>query len=387
MTDNFQTLNLNLALITALEKQNITVPTEIQRKTIPQALQNRDLIVQSETGTGKTLAYLLPVFEKLNPLNKEMQAMILVPTHELAIQIQRQVERLAQNSGIKVSGTPIIGEVNITRQIEKLKEKPHIIVGSPGRILELIKKKKISAHTIKTIIMDEADRLMDDNNREPVMAVIKSTLKERQLMMFSATLSQRAIAHAKEIMKEPEIIRSEGKVSVPTEIEHLCFVAEQRDKIEVLQKLVRIMDPQKALVFVNRSDEIDLVTMKLKHHGIKAESIHGSNIKQDRKKAMDEFRSGKIQLLIASDLAARGLDVEGITHIFNVSVSEDPMDYLHRVGRTGRAGNKGIAVSIVTSRELPLIRMYEKTLKIKIAAKNIYKGAIVDSKRKTEDSK
>lgn len=356
----FDSLNLNPSLVTALKKENITIPTEIQRLVIPKAMENQDLIVQSETGTGKTLAYLLPLFQKINTNGKEMQAIILTPTHELAIQILRQIERLSQNSELKATATPVIGNVNIDRQIEKLKEKPHIIVGSPGRILELIRKKKISAHTVKTIILDEADRLIDENNLEVVSAVIKSTLKERQLMLFSATMPQDTIARALTIMKEPRVIKAEENISVPASIQHLYFFAEQRDKIEVLRKLVRIMNPQKAIVFVSHGDEIEIMAEKLKYHGISAEGIHGANIKADRKKTMDDFRSGKLQLLIASDLAARGLHIEGITHIFNLDISEDPKVYLHRAGRTGRNGNTGTAVSVITSRELPLVGMYEK---------------------------
>lgn len=381
MAELFENLNLNPSLVAALKKENITVPTEIQRKVIPEVMKNKDLIVQSETGTGKTLAYLLPLFEKLNIENREMQAIILVPTHELAIQIQRQIELLSLNSELKVSSIPIIGDVNIERQIEKLKERPHIIVGSAGRILELIKKKKISAHTIKTIILDEADRLVDEKNLDSIKAVIKTTLKERQLMMFSATISKETEARAKELMKEPEIIRGEGSAAVPAAIEHLYFFAEQRDKIEVLRKLARILNPEKAIVFVNKSDEIEVMIEKLKYHGLKAEGIHGSNIKLDRKRAMEDFRAGKIQLLVASDLAARGLHIEGITHIFNLSMPEDPRDYLHRAGRTGRNGKTGVVISIITSRELPLIKMYEKVLKINTAAKSMYMGNIVDAKR------
>ena len=380
MEESFETLNLDPSLVTALKKENITIPTEIQARVIPQVMKSLDLIVQSETGTGKTLAYLLPLFEKIDISSREMQAMILVPTHELAIQIQRQIERLSQNSGIKLNSTPIIGNVNIERQIEKLKEKPQIIVGSAGRILELIKKKKISAHTIKVIVLDEADRLMDENNFDNVKAVVKCTLRERQLMMFSATISKEVEAHGREMMKEPEIIKGEGHISIPTSIEHIYFSAEQRDKIEVLRKLVRILNPQKAIVFVNQTAEIDNVTSKLKYHGLKAESIHGTDRKLDRKKTMEEFITGKIQLLIASDIAARGLDIGGITHIFNFSMPEDPKYYLHRVGRTGRNGNTGVAISIITSREFPLIRMYEKALKINIAAKDMRMGNIIDAK-------
>lgn len=378
----FDELNLNPSLISALGKEKITVPTEIQEMVIPKALKNSDLIAQSETGTGKTLAYLLPVFEKVDALKKEMQVIVLVPTHELAIQVQRQVERLTQNSGINISSTPIIGDVNIARQIEKLKEKPHIIIGSSGRILELIKKKKITAHTIKTIIIDEADKLMDDNNVEDVKAVIKSTLKERQLMMFSATISAKTISKAKELMKEPEIIRGEVKHTVPSSIEHLYFVAEQREKIEVLRKTVRILNPPKAIVFMNKSDEAEVLTAKLKYHGLKAESIHGSNKKLDRKKTMEDFRNGKLQLLVASDIAARGLHLEGVTHIFNMDMPEDSKDYLHRAGRTGRNGSHGVVVNIVTERELTFLRMHEKALKINTAGKSTYKDSIVDVRRK-----
>jgi superfamily II DNA/RNA helicase len=378
MNDSFDSLSLKPSLINALKKENIIIPTEIQQKAIPQAMKNVDVIVQSETGTGKTLAYLLPLFEKINVEIKEMQAVILAPTHELAIQIQRQIERLSQNSEVKVTSAPIIGNVNIDRQIEKLKERPNILVGSSGRILELIKKKKITAHTVKTIILDEADRLVDENNLVNVKAIIKGTMKDRQLMMFSATISKETIAVAKELMKEPEIIKAEEKVSVPTTIEHLYFFAEQRDKIEVLRKLVRILEPKKAIVFVTNGKEIEIMAEKIKYHGIKAEGIHGANIKADRKQTMDDFRSGKLQLLVASDIAARGLQIEGITHIFNLDIPEDPKDYLHRVGRTGRNGNKGVAVSIITSRELPLIRLYEKTFSIKAAAKDMHNGIVLD---------
>ncbi|MCX7747777.1 MAG: DEAD/DEAH box helicase [Clostridia bacterium] len=377
----FNSLNLNPALVAALKKENITIPTEIQRKAIPKILENKDVIIQSETGTGKTLAYLLPLYEKLNSEAREMQAMILVPTHELAIQVQRQVERLSENSGIKLNSVPIIGNVNISRQIEKLKERPHIITGSAGRILELIKKRKISAHTIKTIILDEADRLMDENNLNDVKAVIKSTLKERQLMMVSATITEDTIQKAREVMKEPEYIKGEGNVSVPDTIEHLYFKAEQRDKIEVLRKLVRILNPEKALVFIDKSDEIGIITAKLKYHGLKAEGIQGTSFKLERKKTMELFRSGKIQLLVASDLAARGLDIEGVTHIFNLNIPEKPEAYLHRAGRTGRKGNKGMVVSIVTDRELQFIKEIQKAFKIEISPKSMYMGSIVEVKK------
>ena len=381
MEQTFAGLQLNSSLIEALKLAEITVPTEIQQKVIPATGNNSDLIFQSETGTGKTLAYLLPLFEKLDTEKKEMQALILVPTHELAIQVIRVIEMLSLNSDLKATSTPVIGDVNITRQVDKLRTKPHIIVGTAGRILELIQKKKISAHTIKTIIVDEADRLLDDSNIEGIKAVIKTTLKERQIVMCSASMSARTIERAKTLMKDPQIIKSTTAIEVPDTIDHIYFVAEQRDKIEVLRKLVRIINPKKAIAFFGNADDILEATEKLKFHKLRADGLHGSNIKSDRKKTMDDFKSGRLQLLIASDLAARGLDIEGVTHIFNVNIPERSMEYLHRAGRTGRNGNEGMAISIVTENEIPLIKQYEKELRVSIIPKSMYNGVIVEYRK------
>lgn len=382
MIESFENMGLNPTLVTALKKENITVPTDVQQRAIPEALKNKDIIAQSETGSGKTLAYLLPIYEKLNAEIKEMQAIILCPTHELAVQIMRQIERLSQNSDKKIRGATIIGNVNIDRQIEKLKEKPHIIVGTPGRILELIKKRKISAHTVKTIVIDEADRLMDDNNAENVKAVIKSTLKERQIIACSATIPKSVETGIIAQMKEAQVIRVEERLSVPDTISHVYFLAEKREKIEFLRKLVRILNPQKAIVFVNnQGNEIEIFTSKLKYHGLRAEGIHGTSRKLERKKAMEDFKAGKIQLLIASDIAARGLHIEGITHIFNIDIPEDVKAYVHRAGRSGRNGNAGMTVSIATEREVQFIKKYEKDLNIHIEPKSMYKGDIVEVKK------
>lgn len=376
MENSFDKLNLDSKLLEGLKKEGICEPTDIQIKTIPLALENRDIIGQSETGTGKTLAYLLPIFQKINADKREMQAIILAPTHELVMQIDNEIKLLSKNSEMGITSTAIIGEVNIQRQIERLKEKPHIIVGSTGRIFELIKKKKISAHTIKTIVIDEGDRLLDERNLSGVKDVIKTTMRDRQLMVFSATINERTINIAKDLMKDAEFVKAEEKILVNPNINHMYFTAEQRDKIETLRKLVASIKPEKAIVFINKSEEIDLTTLKLQYHHIKAYAIYGSASKEERKKALEGFRQGKIQLLIASDIAARGLDVKGVTHIFNLDLPEDPKEYLHRVGRTGRAGNAGTAISIVTEKETSLIRRYEKGLNIKIEGKEIYRGTI-----------
>ncbi len=383
MNLNFNQLGLDESLVNALKLQGIIEPTAIQEQTIPFILEARDVVGQSETGTGKTLAYLLPIFQKIDTLKRETQAMILTPTHELAIQIQREIELLANAAGLAITSAAIIGNVNITRQIEKLREKQHIIVGSSGRILELIQKKKISSQTIKTMVLDEADRLLDENNSQTVKAVIKTTLSRTQLLLFSATLPPVTLQRASELLKNPEVIRVTDKVMIAPTITHMYFLAEQRDKVEALRKLVRMVIPPRALIFINKSEEIEKMVETLKFHGLETEGIYGGASKINRRKAMDDFKSGKISLLVASDLAARGLDIKGITHIFNLDLPEDPQLYLHRVGRTGRAGESGIAISIVNIKELPYIKRLENMFEISISLKEMLQGKIIDPKKKT----
>jgi superfamily II DNA/RNA helicase len=380
MSESFENLGIIAPLLTGLQKAGIEIPTGIQILVIPLALSGKDIIGQSATGTGKTLAYLLPLFQNIDIAKRKMQAMILAPTNELAIQIKRQIEMLANNSGLLVTSATIVGNVNIARQIEKLKEKPHIIVGSSSSILELIQKRKITAHTIKTIILDEADRLLDNNNLDSVKAVLKTTLRERQLLLFSATITRTAQDRAKEFMREPEVVTVMGKSEVAPGIDHIYFLTEQRDKIEVLRKLFYAIKVERALVFINKSNNIEITVAKLSHLGFKTAGLHGGLEKEERKKAIENFRSGKIQLLVATDLAARGLDIPGIAHVFNLDLTEDPQAYLHRAGRIGRTGQSGTAISIIAAREVVLIKKYEKVLKINILAKEISRGRIIDVK-------
>lgn len=383
MKTSFNNLNLSDSLIAALKVEGILEPTTIQEKSIPLIFSQKDMIGQSETGSGKTLAYLLPIIQALDIEKKVNQGLILAPTHELALQIHRVIERLAQNSGLPVTSAVIIGNVNIARQIEKLKEKPQLIVGSSGRILELIQKRKISSQTIKTIVLDEADRLLDDHNLKTVEAVIKTTLRDRQLLSFSATMAPLILERIKRLANNPEVVRVSNLTQVAATITHQYFLSEQRDKFEALRKLVRIINPERALVFINKSEEIETTVEKLQFHGLNAVGIHGSTVKSERGKAMTEFQNGKFQILVASDLAARGLDIHGISHVFNLDLPEDPQLYLHRVGRTGRAGQSGIAISIVNEKELGQLKRVENRFGISIESKDMNKGVIIDPRQIT----
>lgn len=372
----FEQLGVSSELVNALKLQNIYTPTEIQEKTIPIILEKKDIIAQSETGSGKTLSYLIPLILNVNLNSKDLTSIILAPTHELVLQIEKQIKLLAQNSNLELRYASIIGGVNISRQLDKLKQKPHIIVGSAGRILELISKKKISAHTVKTIVIDEADRMLDNKNINDIKSIIKSTLKERQILMFSATMPDKAIATANELMKESVLIKT--KSLFPDTIEHIYFICEKRDKIEFLMKLLRSENPDRILAFVNNPDEIETIVEKLKYHKFKATGIYGLSNKFERKKSMEDFKTGKAQILVASDLGSRGIDIEKVTYVVNMDIPEEPIFYLHRAGRTGRAGKRGYCVSIITQDEYKWLKKYEKQFNINIKGKSMKYGKIVD---------
>lgn len=364
-------------LVKALEVEKITEPTRVQELVYPIIIEGKDVIAESETGSGKTLAYLVPIFEKYREIQKTNQVIILVPTHELAMQVHAQVERLSKNSGIELKSAVIIGNVNIMRQIEKLKEKPQIIIGTAGRIHELIKKKKIAAHTVKTIVIDEGDKLLNPDNIKGVQEVIKCTMKDRQLLVFSASVTKKATEVAMDMMKEAKVIKTEKTQTIPSNIDHICLVVERRDKLEVLRKLTRIMKAKRAMIFINKVSDIEEATYKLVYQGLKAECLHGSNVKEDRKRVIEHFRANKINYLIATDIAARGLHFDGIDTVFHISIPEDEMEYLHRAGRTGRNGQPGRSVLIVTKEELPLLKKYQKKFGINIVEKKMYQGKLV----------
>jgi superfamily II DNA/RNA helicase len=378
---DFKEYGLDEAIIKALNKEKITKANEVQQAVF-KADEKKDLIVQSETGSGKTLAYLLPIYKTLIPVEKGMKALILVPTHELAMQVNKQVQALSKNSGYQVQSAVIVGDVNINRQIEKLKEKPQIVIGTTGRIFELIKKKKITAHTIKTIVIDEADKMLDKNNQEGVKAVIKCCMRDTKIVMFSASMSKAAITAGQSILKEPLLIQlaKNKKVSIPKNIKHIYFVAERRDKLEMLRKLASSINPKKAMIFVNKLSDIEELTQKLQYHYYNAQCIHGSNIKKDRKKVIDDFKNNKLQYLIATDIAARGLHFEGVSAVFHISIPENPNDYLHRAGRTGRNKEEGLSILIVTKQELALVNKYQKEFGIAITNYTISKGKIREIK-------
>ena len=358
-------LGLLPALESALGTDDITDPTPIQSKAIPVILAGSDAYVSSETGTGKTLAYLLPVLARVDAAQRALQVVIVVPTHELAMQICDVGRELAQKAGLGIRFQPLIGGVSTKRQLEKLKDKPQVIVGTPGRIDELIKGRKIKPHTVKSVIVDEVDRLLLGESLAEVRSIIKSMQRERQLVFVSAT--QRA-----ETTEEAEALASDlvqvhaGADQVNSAIEHFYIECEERDKAEVLRKLLHALEPLRAIVFMHRSAHAEILASKLNHHKIPVVDLHGAKDNAQRKNSMDDFRAGEAKVLIASDIAARGLDIRGVSHVFNFDIPTQSKDYLHRVGRTSRAGSQGCAVSIMTAQEVRLVKRYQSDLHIEV---------------------
>jgi superfamily II DNA/RNA helicase len=372
----FPDLALHSDLVVALARQQITEPTPIQIAALPVLLAGHDAYLNAETGTGKTLAYLLPIFSRIDAELQATQVVIVAPTHELAIQIQRQCGDLAQNAGWPILSLLLIGGTSMDRQIEKLKKKPHIVVGSPGRILELISMGKLKTKGIAVVVIDEADRLLVHESLSTIRAIIQAAPRGRQLIFVSAT-EQPESAEAIATLAPDLVMLQAGAAPVNENIEHFYLVCEDRDKPEMLRKLLHALRPERAMVFVHRSEMAETITAKLNHHRIPVADLHGAGDKWRRKQAMDDFRSAQVRVLVASDVGARGLDIAGVTHIFNLDVPTQSKAYLHRVGRTARAGAKGQAVTLMTRDEVRLVRRYESELGIVMKPVRLREGRMI----------
>lgn len=376
----FTDLSLPADLISSLLKQRITDPTPIQNAAMPVLMAGKDACLHAATGTGKTLAYLLPLFTRIDPAQAVTQVVVVAPTHELAIQIHRQSCDLARNAGRAIRTVLLIGGTPTDRQIEKLKAKPHVVVGSPGRIVELIERGKLKMAHVRGIVVDEADRLLGDEGLSWVQKIFGAAPPARQLIFASATID----AHTRQVLTglSPDSrMLAAGAAAVNEDIEHLYMVCEERDKPDMLRRLLHAFELPRSIVFVHRNDVAEVVATKLAHHKLAVADLNAELGKLERKETMDGIRSGVIRIMIASDLAARGLDIVGVTHVFNLDVPTMSKAYLHRVGRTGRAGSRGTATSLVTEIESRLIRRYEEELGITMQCIRVRDGHIHRQRR------
>ena len=372
-TNAFSDLGLPPELISALAKQQITEPTPIQVAALTSLLAGEDAYLNAPTGTGKTLAYLLPAFTRIKPEESATQLIIVAPTHELAIQIQRQCGELAVNAGLAIKSVLLVGGTSMDRQLEKLKKRPHIAIGTLGRVADLLDMGKLKARAARTIVIDEADRLWVPENLEALKALITAAPFGRQVIFASASLPEGGV----DAIRPGLALIQAGDEPVNQNIEHFYLVCEERDKPELLRKLLHAIKPERAMIFVKQGGTVEDVAGRLEHHHIPSVALHAAGDKFGRKQAMDDFRSGRVPVMVASDVGARGLDILGVSHVINMDAPTQSMAYLHRVGRSARGTAHGQAVTLVTEQELRLIRRYEGELGILVQAMRLREGRMV----------
>ncbi|MFS0862677.1 DEAD/DEAH box helicase [Fredinandcohnia sp. 179-A 10B2 NHS] len=363
------------------KESGFEAPTSIQEKSIPAILEGKDVICESPTGTGKTLAYLLPVLNKLDESKNGIQVVILAPSRELVMQISEEVRKWTKGTAIKSAS--FIGGANVKKQIEKLKERPQIVIGTTGRIVELIKLKKMKMHEVSTVIVDEADQLVSNEHIGNVQSILKSTLRDRQVLFFSATIADQTEKVAQSLMNNAEVIRVKDTVSLEN-ISHFYIVSEQRDKVDVLRRIMHT-EPDKAIAFIKSIEKVDEIEAKLAYNHIDVAVLAGESKKMERQQSLKKFREGKVPLLITTDVAARGLDIQDVAYVIHFDFPKTTSQYVHRSGRTGRMGKKGIVISIVNAREESFLKKMGHDLGIQFAKKELYGGKIVDARDDKKD--
>jgi len=366
---NFKDLGINEDIINILKKNGIVSPTPIQKESIPQILNNKDVIGEAKTGTGKTLAFLIPVFQKINSKSTNTEVLILSPTRELAIQITEEAKKLNINDEINILAA--YGGKDIGSQLKKLKNNIHLIVATPGRLLDHIKRKTIDLTKLKTIIIDEADQMLLMGFKNEIEEVMKVASKTHQTLCFSATIDSKVKKLAYRYMNDQLFINiKETTVTVDTITQEVVETTD-RWKADSLIKALEEDNPFIAIIFCRTKRRADELEVKLSAKGIKAQKIHSDVPQNKRERIMKSFRNGDIQYLIATDVASRGIDVSNVTHIYNYDIPETPETYIHRVGRTGRAGDDGYACAFIDPKNEKILNEIEEKLNFKLDRRNM----------------
>ncbi|WP_219838520.1 DEAD/DEAH box helicase [Paenibacillus sp. R14(2021)] len=374
MNLTWESLELRPQLVEALRTNKIETPTPVQAETIPLLLAGHDISAKSQTGTGKTLAYMLPALQRVDVARSGVQVMVLAPTQELAMQIFRVAETYGEAIGVKTQ--QLIGGASMQRQVEKLREHPHIVVGTPGRIHELVKSGKLKLHGIRLVIIDEADQVFNLGSTIEVETLLKGMLRDRQIAFFSATRPQEMADVEERWMREPKQVNVSPDQNAGKQVAHYYIVCDKRDKVDTARRLIRLLKPAAALLFINETDEIANYEAKLAYEGFSVETLYGDADKQRRAATLARFRDGRIQILLATDVAARGLDIVDLPLVVHLDPALDADHYVHRSGRTGRMGKSGTVVSIVTRSQLFIMDKFRKKLGIDLQEKVMARGKL-----------
>ncbi|MDZ5470965.1 DEAD/DEAH box helicase (plasmid) [Bacillus sp. 31A1R] len=366
-------------IIKAIKEIGFYEPTEIQERLIPTVLKGDSAIGQSQTGTGKTHSYILPILEKINPNKQEVQAVITAPTRELASQIYQEILKITKHAseGEEITARNFIGGTDKQRAIEKLKTQPHIVVGTPGRLNDLVKEQALFVHTAKMLVVDEADLMLDMGFIEDVDQMGAKMPGDLQMLVFSATIPEKLKPFLKKYMENPKYIHIEPKQLTAAKIQHYLIPSRHRDKKAVVFEALNAFNPYLAIVFTNTKKMAEEVAGALSHRGLKVARIHGDLSPRERKKMMKQIKDLEFQYIVATDLAARGIDIQGISHVINYELPSDLDFYVHRVGRTARAGFSGIALTIYETSDEDALNKLEK-LGIEFKNVDLKKGEVIE---------
>jgi ATP-dependent RNA helicase RhlE len=377
---SFRTLGLGPKILQAVDEAGYTVPTPIQHTAIPQVLARHDLIGIAQTGTGKTAAFVLPLLELM--LQKKLEgpkpvALILAPTRELAAQIDEAVRSFAKH--LRIRCATIFGGVNERPQIDALRRGVDIIVATPGRLLDLMTQRHASLRNIQFLVLDEADRMLDMGFLPQMRRIIKEIPRDRQTLLFSATLSREIEQITKEMQQDPKVIEIGRRANPADTVTQFLYPVSRERKVDLLLHLLRDRNLDSVLVFSRTKHGADKIARKLTNAGIDTAALHSNRSQSQRVKALEAFRAGKVRVLVATDIAARGIDVEGISHVINFDFPMNPEDYVHRIGRTGRAEAIGDAISFITTEDGPYVRDLEKMIGRRIERRSVDGFAHVES--------
>ena len=360
----FNELGISDSVLQALLKMGFEEATPIQTQTIPLALEGFDVIGQAQTGTGKTAAFGIPMIEKIDTDFRKIQAVVVAPTRELAIQVAEELNRLGRTKGVRA--VPVYGGANMDRQIRSLKEGSHIVVATPGRLLDHLRRRTLRTDYVKFAVLDEADEMLNMGFIDDIRDILKAIPEERQTLLFSATMPKEIREIATTLMKDPKEVKVKAKEVTVENIDQYFIEVPEKYKFDTLTNHLDIYAPTLSIIFSRTKKRVDEITEGLQARGFRAEGIHGDLTQGKRMSVLNKFKSGRVDVLVATDVAARGLDISGVTHVYNFDIPQDPESYVHRIGRTGRAGRTGEAISFVTPREIGHLRLIERVTKSKM---------------------
>ncbi|MGD2081159.1 MAG: DEAD/DEAH box helicase, partial [Nitrospirota bacterium] len=373
MYERFYEFGLSDEILKSLSDMGFEEPTQIQKLAIPPLMMGRDVIGMAQTGTGKTAAFGIPIVEKnIRGRLRKPCALVLVPTRELAMQVAQEMNRLGKDKGFV--SIPIYGGQSIERQIKSLLKGIDLVVGTPGRLIDHIQRKTLVLSEVSSVVLDEADEMLNMGFIDDIETILKETPPTRQTMLFSATMPAQIVRISKKYMSSPKKVGVDAKELVVAKINQVFYEVRRDDKIRALTRIIDVQAPELTLIFCHTKREVDDLSGRLHQMGYDAGAIHGDFTQSYREEIMRQFKGGELDILVATDVAARGLDINDVTHVINYSIPQNPEAYVHRIGRTGRAGKSGIAITFVTPREYTQLRLIEKTAGTKIAKGQLPSG-------------